>query len=101
MHQVAAWTGSNLRYPPFEWSVSLHIRHAECTRMAKCGDITPHDMLILNRACHPSYVFHTESARRRHVSNLTRRWDLWNKSLHQPSHSRDVARHTYKTRGFI
>jgi hypothetical protein len=23
MHQAAAWTTSNLRYPPFEWNVSL------------------------------------------------------------------------------
>jgi hypothetical protein len=52
-----------------------HIRHVECTRMAKRGDITTHDMFILNRACHPLYDSHTESTSIRHVSNQTRRWD--------------------------
>jgi hypothetical protein len=27
----------------------------ECTRITKRGDITTHDIFILNRACHPIY----------------------------------------------
>jgi hypothetical protein len=84
-----------------ECIIALHIRTAERTRVAKRGDITTHDMFVLNRARHPSYDSHTKSARIRHVSNQTRRWDPWNRLLHQPSHTRDAAQHTYKTRGFI
>jgi hypothetical protein len=56
---TTAWTASNLGYAPFGMKciLALHIRHAESTRIAKRGDITTHDMFILNRACHPSYDF--------------------------------------------
>jgi hypothetical protein len=64
--------------------------------MAKHGDITTHDMFILNRACNPSYDSHMESTRIKHMSNQMRRWDPWNRSLHQPLHSRDAAQHMYK-----
>jgi hypothetical protein len=40
-----------------------------CTRVAKRGDITTHDMFILNRTCHPLYALHTESARIKHVAS--------------------------------
>jgi hypothetical protein len=40
-----------------ECILASHIQHAECARMTKHGDITTHDMFILNRACHPPYDF--------------------------------------------
>jgi hypothetical protein len=42
-----------------ECILASHIRHVECSCLAKRGDITTHDQ--------------------------TRRWDPWNGSLHQPS----------------
>jgi hypothetical protein len=84
-----------------ECILASHIRNVEQTRMVKCGNITTHDMFILNGARHPSYDLHTESTHIKHVSIQPKIWDLWNRSLHQPSHTRDAAQHTYKTRGFI
>jgi hypothetical protein len=74
-----------------ECILASRIGNAERTRMAKRGDITTHDLFILNRTRHPSYDSHTESARIRHVGIQPRRWDPWNRSLHQPSHTRDAA----------
>jgi hypothetical protein len=48
--------------------LASHIRNAQRTRMAKRGDITTHDMFILNSTCHPSYALHTESAHMKHVA---------------------------------
>jgi hypothetical protein len=83
-----------------ECILASHIsRHAECTRMTKRGDITTHDMFILNRACHPSYDFIWKA----HVYNTwtTRREDGINGMDHStnPRISRDAAQHTYKARG--
>ena len=71
-----------------------------CTRMAKRGDITTHDMFLLNRTSHPSHAIHAEScARMKHVG--VQREDR----VHGidfpiiPRNSRDAEQHTYKTRG--
>jgi hypothetical protein len=67
--------------------------------MTKRGDITTHDMFILNRACYPSYDFIWKA----HVYNTwaTRREDRINGMDHSinPPISRDAAQHTYKARG--
>jgi hypothetical protein len=52
-----------------ECIISSHIHNVERTRMEKRGDITTHDMFILNRTCHPSYDSHTENACIRHVAS--------------------------------
>jgi hypothetical protein len=63
------------------------------------GDITTHDMFILNRACHPSYDFIWKA----HVWNTwATRWEdgiRWIDHSINPHNSRDAAQHTYKTRG--
>ena len=73
---------------------------ASGTRMAKRGDITTHDMFILNRTSHPSYASHTESCTCiKHVSvqREDRVHGIDFPIIHRKS--RDAEQHTYKTRG--
>jgi hypothetical protein len=73
MREVVAWTASNLGHPPFEWSVSLHIRHAECSRMKHVATTK----LIIRREDGIRGMDH---------------------SIY-PRNSRDAVQHTYETRG--
>jgi hypothetical protein len=56
-----------------ECILASHNLNAERTRKVKCGDITNHDMFILNRTCHPSHDLHTESTHIKHMSIEPRR----------------------------
>jgi hypothetical protein len=77
MRQAAAWTASNLRHPPFEWSVSLprifDMRNAHVWQNVATPQL------------------------------LTRREDGTCGMDHSinPRNSRDAEQHTYKTRGSL
>jgi hypothetical protein len=74
MREAAAWTASNLRHPPFEWSVSLpRIFDAECTRIKH---VVTTNLIIIR-----------EDGIRGMDHSIN------------PRNSRDAAQHMYKTRG--